>query len=33
MNKLATHQWKLIEYSKYLYLYPDDGWYVIQTHP
>jgi hypothetical protein len=33
MDKLDTHQWKLIEYSRYLYLYPGDGWYIIQTHP
>jgi hypothetical protein len=33
MQKLNSGQWKLVEYSRYLNIYPGDGWYVIQTHP
>jgi hypothetical protein len=33
MKKLETGQWKLLEFDRYLYIYPGDGWYIIQTHP
>jgi hypothetical protein len=30
MNKIATHQWQLVDKVDYL---PGDGWFIIETRP